>query len=70
MLSANWVEAGTYTDIRYHKLDGIAKITINRPHVRNAFRPLTVDEMAVRFRVRIGEPTIGANGFQLREANA
>ena len=32
--------------------------------------PLTVDEMAVRFRVRIGEPTIGANGFQLREANA
>ena len=35
-----------YTDIRYHKsADGIAKITINRPQVRNAFRPLTVKEM-------------------------
>ncbi len=35
-----------YTDIRYQKsTDGIAKITINRPQVRNAFRPLTVKEM-------------------------
>lgn len=35
-----------FEDIRYHKSnDGIAKITINRPHVRNAFRPLTVKEM-------------------------
>ncbi len=35
-----------YTDIRYHKsADGIAKITINRPQVRNAFRPVTVKEM-------------------------
>jgi naphthoate synthase len=41
-----WNECGTYTDIKYHKADGIAKITINRPHVRNAFRPLTVDEMS------------------------
>lgn len=41
----NWVECGTYTDIKYHKMEGIAKITINRPEVRNAFRPLTVDEM-------------------------
>lgn len=40
-----WVEAGAYTDIKYHKFQGIAKITINRPEVRNAFRPLTVDEM-------------------------
>jgi naphthoate synthase len=41
-----WKEAGTYEDITYHKWEGIAKITINRPHVRNAFRPLTVQEMA------------------------
>ncbi|WP_312585927.1 enoyl-CoA hydratase-related protein, partial [Atlantibacter sp.] len=35
-----------YTDIRYHKSpEGIAKITINRPQVRNAFRPVTVKEM-------------------------
>ena len=40
-----WRDAGSYTDIKYHKAEGIAKITINRPQVRNAFRPLTVDEM-------------------------
>jgi naphthoate synthase len=42
-----WTEAKVFTDIKYHKMDGIAKITINRPHVRNAFRPETVDEMMV-----------------------
>ncbi|MBN2308387.1 MAG: 1,4-dihydroxy-2-naphthoyl-CoA synthase [Candidatus Hydrogenedentes bacterium] len=46
MASVTWIEAGDYTDIKYHKAEGIAKITINRPEVRNAFRPLTVDEMA------------------------
>ena len=35
----------TFTDILYHKGEGIAWVTINRPEVRNAFRPLTVDEM-------------------------
>ncbi len=44
-MSIAWTEAGQYTDITYHKAEGIAKITINRPEVRNAFRPLTVDEM-------------------------
>ena len=43
---AQWTKAGSYTDILYHKSHGIAKITINRPEVRNAFRPLTVDEMS------------------------
>ena len=45
MATIEWTEAGQYTDIKYYKADGIAKITINRPEVRNAFRPLTVEEM-------------------------
>jgi len=45
MSIVDWKSAGEYTDIRYEKAEGIAKITINRPHVRNAFRPLTVTEM-------------------------
>ena len=46
MAAINWKPCGTYTDILYHKCDGIAKITINRSKVRNAFRPLTVNEMS------------------------
>lgn len=34
-----------FSDIRYEKAEGVAKITINRPEVRNAFRPVTVMEM-------------------------
>jgi naphthoate synthase len=46
MAVIEWSEAGSFTDIEYHKAEGIAKITINRPDVRNAFRPLTVKEMS------------------------
>ena len=42
----DWQPAGEYTDIRYEIAEGIAKITINRPEVRNAFRPQTVVEMS------------------------
>ncbi len=45
----DWTSVGTYTDILYHKMPGIAKITINRPEVRNAFRPLTIKEMMHAF---------------------
>ncbi|UCD62690.1 MAG: 1,4-dihydroxy-2-naphthoyl-CoA synthase [Candidatus Zixiibacteriota bacterium] len=45
MADIEWKQAGEYTDIKYHKAEGIAKIIINRPQVRNAFRPLTVGEM-------------------------
>ncbi len=41
-----WEKVGDFEDILYHKFEGIAKITINRPEVRNAFRPLTVMEMS------------------------
>uniref|UniRef100_UPI001B8B4EBC 1,4-dihydroxy-2-naphthoyl-CoA synthase n=1 Tax=Magnetovibrio blakemorei TaxID=28181 RepID=UPI001B8B4EBC len=44
------IEKPTFTDITYHQAEGIAKITINRPHVRNAFRPETVRGMMAAFR--------------------
>jgi naphthoate synthase len=44
--AADWQSAGEYEDIRYELADGIAKITINRPEVRNAFRPETLIEMS------------------------
>lgn len=40
-----WHPVKEFQDILYEKMEGIAKITINRPEVRNAFRPLTVEEM-------------------------
>lgn len=45
----NWQVAGEFEEIEYHKMDGIAKITINRPHRRNAFTPRTVSEMSKAF---------------------
>ena len=45
MESINWQVAAEFEDILCHKAEGIAKITINRPEVRNAFRPQTVMEM-------------------------
>ncbi len=41
----DWKPAGAFEDILYEKAEGIAKLTINRPSVRNAFRPRTVIEM-------------------------
>lgn len=55
-----WQTAATFQDINYEKWDGIAKITINRPHVRNAFRPLTVQEMSQALQNARNDETIGA----------
>src|SRR5919106_1386537 len=43
---ADWQPAGEYEDIRFETAEGIAKITINRPEVRNAFRPETLIEIS------------------------
>lgn len=40
-----WKPAKEYKEILFHKFEGIARISINRPHVHNAFTPLTVKEM-------------------------
>ena len=48
--AADWRPGGgDYEDIRYELADGVAKITIDRPEVRNAFRPQTVIEMSDAF---------------------
>ena len=56
---ADWVPGGEYRDIRYEIADGIAKITINRPEVRNAFRPQTLFELQHAFNVARDDDTIG-----------
>jgi naphthoate synthase len=48
-----------YTDIVYETAEGIAKITINRPEVRNAFRPTTLFELSRAFNVARDDPAIG-----------
>ncbi len=55
-----WSTIKTFEDIKYERTeDGIAKITINRPHVHNAFRPKTVDEMREAFELARMDSTIG-----------
>jgi naphthoate synthase len=44
-----WRAAGEFEDILYEKGEGIAKVTINRPEVRNAFRPQTLAELRDAF---------------------
>src|SRR5262249_13587370 len=55
----DWFRSGDYDDIWYDTIDGIAKITINRPHVRNAFRPRTLFELSHAFNVARDDPRVG-----------
>jgi naphthoate synthase len=54
-----WQQVKAFTDIRYEKADGIAKITINRPEKRNAFRPETIMQMYEAFIDAREDPTVG-----------
>ncbi|MPZ92852.1 MAG: 1,4-dihydroxy-2-naphthoyl-CoA synthase [Actinobacteria bacterium] len=55
----NWDRSGDYEDILYDTSGGIARITINRPEVRNAFRPKTLFELSGAFNVARDDPAIG-----------
>ncbi len=58
-MQINWRPVKLYEDIIYEKADGMAKITINRPHKRNAFRPKTVSELYDAFADAREDPQIG-----------
>ena len=57
--AADWVASGEYGDIKYETAGGIAKITINRPHRRNAFRPQTLFELQDAFNVARDDDSVG-----------
>jgi naphthoate synthase len=59
MTAVQWTTAGEYQDIVFQKTDGIARISINRPEVHNAFRPRTVLELLEAFNKANADSTIG-----------
>lgn len=59
MTPVSWEETGSFKDIKYFKTGGIAKIMINRPEVRNAFRPETVTEMSLALEDARNDAQIG-----------
>jgi naphthoate synthase len=56
---AEWQRAGDYGDIRFETIPGIAKLTISRPEVRNAFRPQTLFELSDALNRARDDPSIG-----------
>src|SRR6266850_1569260 len=54
-----WRKVRDFQDIKYEQFEGIAKVTINRPEVRNAFRPETVSEMQEAFSHARDDSSIG-----------
>ena len=59
MTKPDWKEVKHYEDITYHKCDGVARIALDRPEVRNAFRPDTLLELLEAFRDAGEDPEIG-----------
>jgi naphthoate synthase len=55
----DWKPAGDYTDVRYETAEGIAKITINRPEVHNAFRPETIIDLSAAFEQAREDTSVG-----------
>jgi naphthoate synthase len=55
----DWQSAQSFTDIRYETAEGMAKITINRPDVRNAFRPETLAELQSAFNLARDDDKVG-----------
>src|SRR5262249_14551573 len=55
----DWKTAKSHQDIRYQKWQGIAKLTINRPEVHNAFRPQTLFELSEAFEDAREDPEVG-----------
>ncbi len=55
----DWQRRGEYQDIFFDVAEGMAKLTINRPQVRNAFRPQTLFELADAFAVARDDPSVG-----------
>ena len=54
-----WEKVREFEDIKYERAEGIAKITINRPEVRNAFRPETIFELQEAFSDVREDPSTG-----------
>ncbi|MBO0947220.1 1,4-dihydroxy-2-naphthoyl-CoA synthase [Fibrella forsythiae] len=59
MSTYNWQPIREYREIKFEFFEGIAKITINRPHKRNAFTPLTVKEMSEAMEIARQEESVG-----------
>jgi len=57
--SPEWRSRGEFADIRYETAEGIAKLTIDRPEVRNAFRPATIFELSRAFEMARDDPEVG-----------
>ena len=59
IMTVEWIAGRQYEDILYETYNGIAKITINRPEVRNAFRPKTVMELMDAFAYARDDANVG-----------